>query len=269
MKFTKMQGLGNDFVVVDSQSQPHVLNREQIQRISDRRYGVGCDQLLVFDRATQTECEFRLQIYNADGSEAQQCGNGVRCAALYMWRRGLVASKHFSLDTRAGVISVTVQSDEQVTVDMGAPHFSAPDLPASAALRSTCINGERVEFSALSMGNPHAVIDVADVDSASVAEWGAAIDADRGLFSEGCNVGFVQIVDRNHLRLRVFERGVGETPACGSGACAAAVAAIAGGGAGSPVAVEQPGGKLLIEYDGGCVQMTGPASFVFDGEIIL
>lgn len=272
INFSKMHGLGNDFVIIDAINQRVQLSPEQIKELADRHYGVGFDQLLMVEPA-QGEADFRYTIYNADGSEVSQCGNGARCFALFVTQKGLTDKSSIRVETGAGELVLLI-NEEQVTVDMGAPRLDPELIPLKMKKRestySVDIEGQTVEFTAVSMGNPHAVIQVGNIDNAPVKITGAAMES-HDIFPERANIGFSQIINRSNLTLRVFERGAGETLACGSGACAAVVAGILNGLLDSPVNVELPGGFLTIEWygEGQSVMMTGPAIFVFDGMIEL
>jgi len=271
INFSKMHGLGNDFVVIDAINQTVQLDAEQIKQLADRHYGIGFDQLLLV-KAAQSAADFRYVIYNADGSEVSQCGNGARCFALFVRQKGLTNKANIRVETGAGDLLLHVNDDQQVSVDMGEPIFAPSNVPLLREQQKTTYNvdleGDNIEFSALSMGNPHAVIQVADVAKAQVLSLGLQLGS-HPLFPERVNVGFSEVIDSSHIRLRVYERGAGETLACGSGACAAAVAGIQLGQVTSPVKVTLTGGDLIIEWlgEGHSVKMTGPASFVFDGMI--
>lgn len=273
INFSKMHGLGNDFVVIDAINQTVQLNAEQIKRLADRHYGIGFDQLLLVKQA-QSAADFRYVIYNADGTEVSQCGNGARCFALFVRQKGLTNKANIRVETGAGDLLLQFNDDQQVCVDMGEPIFAPSMVPLLFEQQKTTysvnLSGNEIEFSALSMGNPHAVIQVADVAAADVISLGAQLE-NHSLFPERVNVGFSEIIDSSHIRLRVYERGAGETLACGSGACAAAVAGIQLGRVTSPVNVSLTGGDLTIEWlgEGSPVKMTGPANFVFDGMIKL
>ncbi|MDW8323124.1 MAG: diaminopimelate epimerase [Burkholderiales bacterium] len=274
LKFTKMQGLGNDFVVFDGVRQHVELTPERVRRLADRHFGVGCDQVLLVQPATRADCDFRYRIYNADGGEVEQCGNGARCFVRFVHEQGLTHKRAIRVETAAGVIEPRLEADGQVTVDMGVPRFEPRDIPFDAPARALtyplAVDGESLEISALSMGNPHAVVVVADVDTAPVGQLGPRIEG-HPRFPARVNAGFMQVIDRRHVRLRVYERGVGETLACGTGACAAAVAGILRGLLDSPVQVSMRGGALSIAWagEGAPVYMTGPAVTVFQGEIDL
>lgn len=272
--FTKMHGLGNDFVVIDAINQAIDLSPGQVRLIADRQRGVGCDQLLLVERSGSPDVDFRYRIFNADGSEVGQCGNGARCFARFVVDAGLTDKREIAVETASGDLRLRIEGDGQVTVDMGAPRFSPADIPfeaeTCAAQYALGLNGISLEIGAVSMGNPHAVIRVDDVDTAPVAEWGPRVEG-HPRFPERTNVGFMQPVSRRRIRLRVFERGSGETRACGSGACAAAVVAHRWGLVDDEVAVDLPGGRLLIRWLGGDapVFMTGPVETVFEGSITL
>ena len=274
LKFTKMHGAGNDFVVIDAISQPVDLTTAQVRWIADRHFGVGCDQLLLVERPTRNDADFRYRIFNADGSEVEQCGNGARCFVRFVHDHGLTQQREIRVETAAGLIFPRLEDDGRVTVNMGAPRFEPADIPFVAEQRALTypleVNGTTVDISALSMGNPHAVQIVDNVDTAPVAETGAAIEH-HPRFPKRVNAGFMQIIDRGHIRLRVFERGAGETLACGTGACAAVVAGISRGLLQPKVDVSTHGGILTIEWAGGGnpVWLTGPTVNVFEAELIL
>lgn len=269
-----MHGAGNDFVVIDAISQPVNLSTTQVRWIADRHFGVGCDQLLLVERPTRDDADFRYRIFNADGSEVEQCGNGARCFVRFVHDHGLTQQREIRVETASGLIFPRLEDDGRVTVNMGAPRFEPADIPFVAEQRALTypleVNGTTVEISALSMGNPHAVQIVDNVDTAPVAETGAAIEL-HPRFPKRVNAGFMQIIDREHIRLRVFERGAGETLACGTGACAAVVAGISRGLLQPKVDVTTHGGILTIEWAGGDnpVWLTGPTVNVFEAELIL
>jgi diaminopimelate epimerase len=273
-RFTKMHGLGNDFVVFDSIHQSLSLTPERIRRIADRRFGIGCDQVLVVESSDQADIDFRYRIYNADGGEVEQCGNGARCFARFVRDKGLTDKDEIAVATSTGVIYPHIQSDFEVTVNMGVPQFEPKDIPFDTAARETTypleLGDTTVNVGVVSMGNPHAVQVVADVDRAPVAEQGQRFQT-HPRFPNQVNAGFMQVVDRSHIRLRVFERGVGETLACGTGACAAVAVGRQMGLLDGRVTVELPGGTLKIHWEGEGqpVFMTGPATTVFEGEIDL
>ena len=270
LKFTKMQGLGNDFVVLDGVRQNLSLDAATIRALADRRLGVGCDQVLVVEPA-QGDADFRYRIFNADGGEVEQCGNGARCFVVFVRDHGLSAKREIRVETAGGVIVPRLAEDGNVTVDMGLPRFAADDVPfldGSGATEETLeVDGVRVVVSVLSMGNPHAVQLVADIDRAPVTTQGPRIEHHPS-FPNRVNAGYMQVVDRDTIRLRVWERGAGETLACGTGACAAAVAGIRLGHLDSPVRVITRGGELRIAWagEGTPVMMTGPAVTVYEGE---
>ena len=274
LTFTKMHGLGNDFVVIDATSQPIELTMEQIRFLADRRLGVGCDQVLLVERPRQPEVDFTYRIFNADGGEVEQCGNGARCFARYVRDQGLTRKDHIPVATAAGVITLHIEADGQITVDMGMPIFEPADIPfaadAQAEVYALEVEATQVEVSVISMGNPHAVMRVEQVDKAPIASLGPRIES-HARFPRRVNVGFMQVVDRQHIRLRVYERGVGETLACGSGACAAVVVGRQRGWLDDKVTVSLPGGNLKIQWpgEGESVLMTGPAVSVFEGRIRL
>ena len=274
IRFSKMHGLGNDFVVIDGVRQALALSPVQIRFLADRHFGVGCDQLLLVEKAGRPDIDFSYRIFNADGGEVEQCGNGARCFVRFVHEQGLTEKTEIRVETMSGVISPRLEADGNVTVDMGVPVFDPARIPFVSPLADIVqpleVGGERIEITAVSMGNPHAVQVVADVDSAPVGAQGPLIEA-HPRFPQRVNAGFMQIAGRQRIRLRVFERGTGETLACGTGACAAVVAGIARGLIDSPVWVETRGGELSIAWQGPGtpVLMTGPAVTVFTGEIEL
>lgn len=274
LSFTKMHGIGNDFVVIDATSQPIDLTMEQIRFLADRRLGVGCDQVLLVEPAQQPEVDFTYRIFNADGGEVEQCGNGARCFARYVRDQGLTRKDHIVVATAAGIITLHVEADEQITVDMGVPVFEPAEIPFAADKRADFypleVEAAQVEISAVSMGNPHAVIRVEQVDKAPVASLGPRIES-HARFPRRVNVGFMEVVDRQHIRLRVYERGVGETLACGTGACAAVAVGRQRGWLDDKVTVSLRGGNLKIQWpgEGETMFMTGPAVSVFEGRIRL
>ena len=272
--FTKMQGAGNDFVVVDATREPFDLTAGQMRFLADRRFGVGCDQILVVEPPRLPGTDFHYRIFNADGGEVQQCGNGARCFARFVRDRGLAAGPAIRVGTAAGVIVPRLESGGDVTVDMGPPVLDPARVPFEAdgpALSHALeAGGRQLQVTVLSMGNPHAVQVVPDVDTAPVAELGPLVER-HPRFPQRVNAGFMQVVGRHEVRLRVHERGAGETLACGTGACAAVVAGILRGLLDSPVTVRTRGGTLLIQWDGEGrpVLMTGPAVPVFEGVVTL
>jgi len=271
LRFTKMQGLGNDFVVVDGIRQRFDLAPAELRRLADRRYGVGCDQILVVELPTRTDVDFRYRIWNADGGEVEQCGNGARCFVLFVRDRGLTAKRRIRVETAGGVIEPELVGENRVAVDMGVPRFAAAEIPFAGegdlVIRHLDVDGKSIEVTLVSMGNPHAVQVVAAVDDAPVTTQGPRLETDPR-FPERVNVGYMEVVDRATIRLRVWERGAGETPACGTGACAAVAAGMRRGLLDEVVLVETRGGKLTIAWPGPGkpVIMTGPATTVFEGE---
>ena len=274
LNFTKMHGLGNDFVVVNAFHASIELSREQIQFLANRRTGVGCDQLLMVEPPSDTRADFNYRIFNADGGEVEHCGNGARCFALFVRDQQLTDKTCIAVNTSAGLISLRVEADQQVTVNMGVPNFEPAGIPFIADTRLSRypleVNDESFLIGAASIGNPHAVIDVDDVVHADVERIGASIES-HPRFPQRVNVGFRQRVNDAHIRLRVFERGVGETRACGTGACAAVVTGIAQDELGRSVRVSLPGGDLMVNWagEGSPVMMTGPAQSVYQGTIEL
>ncbi len=274
LNFTKMQGLGNDFVVLDGIRQALELTREQLRFLADRHFGIGCDQVLLVEAGTRPDVDFRYRIFNGDGGEVEQCGNGARCFARFVHQQGLTTKREIRVETMRGVIVPRLEEDGSVTVDMGVPVFAPDKIPFVSdrddLLQPLRVADEEWAVTAVGMGNPHAVQVVADVDSAPVERLGPLIES-HPRFPQRVNAGFMQVLDRHAIRLRVFERGAGETLACGSGACAAVVAGIARGLLDSPVRVETRGGDLSIVWNGQGtpVSMTGPALTVFNGEIEL
>jgi len=274
LTFVKMHGLGNDFVVLDGVRQSVELREEQLRLLADRHLGIGCDQILLVERARQPGVDFRYRIFNADGGEVEQCGNGARCFVRFVHEQGLSAKRAIRVETISGVIVPRLEDDGTVTVDMGAPVFAPERIPFTSnndeLVQTLRIADEAVAITAIGMGNPHAVQVVADIDAAPVERQGPLIES-HPRFPRRVNAGFMQVLDRHAIRLRVFERGAGETLACGTGACAAAVAGIARGLLDSPVRVETRGGMLSIAWAGqdAPVLMTGPAVTVFKGEIEL
>jgi len=273
LKFTKMHGTGNDFVVIDGVRQRVNLSPEQLRLLADRHFGVGCDQILLVEKPQHKEADFRYRIFNADGGEVEQCGNGARCFVRFVHEQGLTPKREIVVETGSGLISPRLEDDGRVTVNMGAPVFDPERIPFAglgAVSEPLDVAGETLEISALSMGNPHAVQVVADVEHAPVEKLGPLIEH-HPRFPKRVNAGFMQVKDRNHIRLRVYERGSGETLSCGTGACAAVVAGIRRGLLDSPVSVATRGGLLTIAWngEGTPVLMTGPAITVFEGEINL
>ncbi len=273
LKFTKMQGLGNDFVVIDAVNQSVRLSPAQRRLLADRHFGVGCDQILLVEGAVG-DADFRYRIYNADGGEVEQCGNGARCFVRYVHDRGMTQKNEIRVETSGGLIIPRLEANGEVSVNMGMPKFEPQQIPFITEKRamtySIGIDGRQVEISAVSLGNPHAVQLVEDVDGAPVITEGALIE-NHPSFPKRVNAGYMQVVDRTHIRLRVYERGAGETLAWGTGACAAVVIGIERGLLQSTVQVNMRGGDLTVRWEGEGqpVWMTGPAVTVFDGEIEL
>lgn len=282
IRFTKMHGLGNDFVVLDAINQAFVPNPAQARYLADRHFGVGCDQILVVEKPVQADVDFRYRIFNADGGEVEQCGNGARCFFRYVVDHGLTAKREIKVETQSGIITLRLEDNGAVTVGMGVPRFSPNQIPfigdADTVVHQLRLgthgNTRDIDIGVVSMGNPHAVQVVSNVDTAPVAIDGPLIEAHE-FFPQRVNAGFMQVLNRNAIRLRVYERGTGETLACGTGACAAVVSGIRRGLLDSPVNVAMPGstlsGELSIAWQGAgqSVQMTGPATTVFEGEIEL
>lgn len=274
LNFTKMHGLGNDFIVLDGVRQSVRLSPKQIRRIANRHTGIGFDQLLIVEPPTKSNVDFNYRIFNSDGGEVEQCGNGARCIALFVREAKLSGKSRLLVQTMNRLMALTTKDKGEVTVDMGLPLFQAADVPFIAEkdenVHDLELNGKSVKISVISMGNPHAVLWVDSVDQASVASLGPQIAA-HPCFPNGVNVNFAQIVDRSTIKLRVFERGVGETKACGSGACATAAVAITQGRVDSPVKIELSGGQLTIQWLGGnnSLMMSGPAEISFHGHVQL
>jgi diaminopimelate epimerase len=274
LHFTKMHGLGNDFMVLDLISQKLRLRPEQIRRLADRHFGVGFDQLLTVEVPTTPDADFRYRIYNADGSEVENCGNGARCFAVFVHDRKLTSKNRLQVETAGGPLILVINDKGLVTVDMGVPRLLPEQIPFEAEQRASSysldVAGQILDIGAVSMGNPHAVLRVADTTHAPVAELGPLIESHRR-FPKRVNAGFLQVVSRNQGRLRVFERGVGETLACGTGACAAMVYGRLQGWFDSRVDMQLPGGSLQLEWqgEGHPVMMTGPAQKVFEGQLYL
>lgn len=272
LNFTKMQGAGNDFVVIDSFTAPIQLSTTQIKHIANRHFGVGCDQLLMVEKTETPNVDFRYRIFNADGGEVEQCGNGARCFARFVIEKSLTQKREISVETASGVIVLKLQDNNEVTVNMGPPNFNPSALPFTADIQqlqyALPLTSTTVEIAAVSMGNPHAVMLVDNVDTANVSEFGPQIEV-HPLFPQHVNAGFMQVVNPHEINLRVFERGSGETLACGTGACAAVVSGIQLNLLQSPVLVNTRGGQLKIEWMGeaSSVMMTGPAQIVFEGTI--
>ena len=294
-----MQGTGNDFVMIDGYSSPIVLTTAQIKKIANRHFGVGCDQLLLVEKTDLPNADFKYRIFNSDGAEVEQCGNGARCFVRFVRHIGLTKKHEIVVETASGLIVLTVRDDNQVTVNMGEPKFNPHEIPFEAKNReklytlqikskTACSDGHQsalietttqvaaldIQIAVLSMGNPHAVTIVDDVDTANVAVLGPLIES-HARFAKRANAGFMQVINAHEIKLRVYERGAGETLACGTGACAAVVSGIALEHLKSPVLVNMRGGQLNIEWknvskgngEGEPVLMTGPAEIVFEGSI--
>lgn len=272
LQFTKMHGTGNDFVVIDLISQRYRIRGRDIRRLADRHFGVGCDQVLVVEAPHTPDVDFRYRIFNADGDEVEQCGNGARCFARFVRDKKLTRKRVIRVETRAGIIELRVHGNHNVEVSMGVPILEPAAIPFTAEKRDLHyeldVDGQALDVGAVSMGNPHAILRVENVDTAPVATLGPLIEA-HARFPQRVNAGFMQVVDRDNIRLRVFERGVGETLACGTGACAAVVYGISAGWLNDSVTVALPGGKLSIMWSGQDkpVIMTGPTAVVFEGTI--
>jgi diaminopimelate epimerase len=274
MKFTKMHGAGNDFVVIDGIHQSISLTPEQLRLLADRNFGVGCDQILLVEKSHSKAADFRYRIFNADGGEVEQCGNGARCFVRFVHDQKLTSKREIVVETKSGLIVPRLEDDGRVTVNMGAPVFQAEHIPFTNGTEQVSepldVAGVTLCISALSMGNPHAVQVVDNVETAEVAKLGPLIEQ-HPRFPKRVNAGFMQIVDQHSIKLRVYERGTGETLACGTGACAAVVAGIRRGLLHSPVHVLTRGGSLSIAWEGmdQPVMLTGPAITVFSGEITI
>jgi diaminopimelate epimerase len=272
LRFTKMHGLGNDFVVIDGINQTITLDPARVRFLADRHFGIGCDQVLLVEASDRPEADFRYRIFNADGGEVEQCGNGARCFARFVRDRGLTDRDNLRVLTAAGLLRLRIQPDGRVAVDMGPPRLEPAEIPFFATGRAPrypiAADGLEMEIGVVSMGNPHAVLRVDDVDRAPVTHLGPLLER-HGRFPHRANIGFMQIVAPDHLRLRVFERGVGETLACGSGACAAVVIGRLWGLLWPKVRVDLPGGELTVHWagEGESVMMIGPAATVFEGWI--
>jgi len=272
IRFTKMHGLGNDFVVIDGVSQAIHMTPTLAQNLADRHRGVGCDQVLVVEPPSVANVDFRYRIFNADGSEVAQCGNGARCFAKFVVDQKLTGKKHIRVQTNTGILELQFENSKSISVAMGIPVFDPKHIPLLSDQQETCyplkVDGAMYRVAALSLGNPHAVLQVDNVDNAPIAELGPKIESHSN-FPERVNAGFMEVVSRRQIRLRVYERGVGETQACGSGACAAVVAGIQQDLLDSSVSVDLVGGRLDISWPGEnqSVTMTGPATTVFHGRI--
>jgi diaminopimelate epimerase len=274
VRFTKMHGLGNDFMVIDAVSQRVRLTPKIVCRLADRHTGIGFDQLLLVEPPSRPDMDFRYRIFNADGSEVEHCGNGARCFGRFVRERRLTVKDEIHVETARGQAILYLLPDRQVDVDMGVPELSPAEIPFTAESQAATYrveaNGEQVELSAVSMGNPHGVVLVDNVDTAPVATLGPVLEA-HPRFPKKANIGFMQVINRGEIRLRVFERGAGETLACGTGACAAVVAGRLRGLLDEEVIVHLPGGDLRIRWagEGQPLRMVGPATTVFEGQIYL
>ncbi len=274
LAFTKMQGLGNDFVVFDGIRQKVTLDADRCRFLADRRFGIGCDQILLVEPPRTQTTAFYYRIFNRDGSEVEQCGNGARCFARFVYEQGLTREREISVGTASGEIRLFLEEDDRVRVNMGQPHFAPAEIPfladREAPQYALAVGEQSVQIGAVSLGNPHAVLRVEQVDRAPVAQLGPAIER-HPRFPQRVNVGFMEILDANHIRLRVFERGVGETLACGTGACAAVAVGRRLGRLSERVQVQLPGGTLEIQWSGrnAPIWMTGPAVRVYEGVIEL
>ncbi|MES2324566.1 MAG: diaminopimelate epimerase [Pseudomonadota bacterium] len=277
LTFTKMHGAGNDFVVIDATARALALSPAQLKLIGDRRFGIGADQILVVEQAASPDCDFRYRIFNQDGGEVEQCGNGARAFVKFVTEKKLTGKTHIRVETMKGIISPRLEADGSITVDMGAPVLAPAEVPFDAAgldgehdVYPLALPSGTVQVSVVSMGNPHAVQVVDDVDTAPVELSGPLIEH-HPRFPKKVNAGFMQVLDRAHIRLRVFERGAGETLACGTGACAAVVAGIRRGLLDSPVRVSARGGELSVAWagPGQAVYLSGPAVTVYEGTIDL
>ena len=274
LRFTKMHGAGNDFVVIDGVRQTVKLSAAQLRFLADRHFGVGCDQILLVETAQHPEADFRYRIFNADGGEVEQCGNGARCFVRFVHDQGLTTKREIMVETQSGLISPRLEDDGRVTVNMSAPIFDNARIPfisdSTDVIQPLALAADNLQITALSMGNPHAVQVVANIDLAPVATQGPLIE-NHPRFPRRVNAGFMQVIDRQHIHLRVYERGSGETLSCGTGACAAVVTGIRRGLLDQVVNVDTRGGQLRIRWEGESqpVWMTGPAVSVFEGEITL
>ncbi len=274
LKFTKMHGAGNDFVVLDGIRQSVALSPEQLRYIADRHFGIGCDQILLVEKTQRDDADFRYRVFNADGGEVEQCGNGARCFVRFVHDHKLTSKREIVVETRSGLISPRLEEDGRVTVNMGSPIFDPELIPftsdSTAVIQPLQLENETLQITVVSMGNPHAVQVVNEIEAAPVATQGPLIEV-HPRFPKRVNAGYMQIVDREHIKLRVFERGAGETLSCGTGACAAVVAGIKRKLLDNTVHVATRGGNLSITWPGerSPVMMTGPAISVFEGEINL
>ena len=266
LRFSKMHGLGNDFMVVDLVTQHFAFRPELVRQLSDRQFGIGFDQLLMVESAISREADFRYVVFNADGSEVNQCGNGARCFALYIQKKNLSYKNSLAVETNSGLLILDINSDNSVTVDMGTPNYEPSKIPLNFEKISSDYTIDELKFGSLSIGNPHAIViqdEIKDIEKIALKIQSSNI------FPEGVNVGFMQVLNREEVRLRVVERGVGETLACGSGACAAVIYGVRSGLLDSKVTVHLNGGDAVVDFDGDKVYLTGPGEFVYEGSVNL
>ena len=275
LRFTKMHGLGNDFMVIDAISQKVRMRPDLVKELADRNFGIGFDQMLLVEPPTEPTMDFRYRIYNADGSEVEHCGNGARCFARFVRDKGLIMRDEMQVETARGKAILAIKGRDQVEVDMGAPELRPLEVPTTYSEQATTYttqlaDGTEVEFGAVSMGNPHAVLVVDSVTNAPVESWGPELES-HSVFPNRANIGFMEVISPSEVRLRVYERGAGETQACGTGACAAVVSGRLRGLLDQRVTVHLPGGDLEIEWEGEdhSVMMTGPVATVYEGQIYL
>jgi len=268
INFTKMQGLGNDFIVIDNIEGNVCLSTEEIRQLSDRRFGIGFDQLLMVESANTRDVDFRYVIFNADGSEVSQCGNGARCFALYLQKKELTNKNTITLETNSGNMVLTINRDKSVRVEMGKPNFIPSEIPFITQAQAIEYSLKDQKMGVLSIRNPHAVIILEDIDGENIEAIATRLQ-NSDYFPESVNVGFMQILSRNEINLRVIERGVGETLACGSGACAAVIHGIQLGLLENEVEVQLKGGSAFVEYNGDSAYLSGPGEFVYEGAVNL
>ena len=268
INFTKMQGLGNDFIVIDNIEGNVCLSTEEIRQLSDRRFGIGFDQLLMVESANTRDVDFRYVIFNADGSEVSQCGNGARCFALYLQKKELTNKNTITVETNSGNLVMTINQDNSVCVDMGVPSFNPFEIPFNIHSQAIEYSLEGQKMGVLSIGNPHAVLILEDIEGEDIKAIATNLQ-NSNYFPESVNVGFMKILSRNEINLRVIERGVGETLACGSGACAAVIHGIQLGLLEDKVEVRLKGGNAFVEYNGDTVYLSGPGEFVYEGAVNL
>ena len=268
INFTKMQGLGNDFIVIDNIEGNVCLSTEEIRQLSDRRFGIGFDQLLMVESASTKDVDFRYVIFNADGSEVSQCGNGARCFALYLQKKELTNKNTITVETNSGNLVLTINRDKSVRVEMGKPNFIPSEIPFITQAQAIEYSLESQKMGVLSIGNPHAIIILKDIDGENIEAIATRLQ-NSDYFPESVNVGFMQILSKNEINLRVIERGVGETLACGSGACAAVIHGIQLGLLENEVEVQLKGGSAFVEYNGDSVYLSGPGEFVYEGAVNL